>query len=434
MNTDLDKATDDIVSQITEIVKRFLEKQAATTEGDFFQLERDVLELVRDLGTQIMEGVLQLRGSGNEGSTRPCGCGGQQKHSGNRPRRMTTLVGEVDLQRAYYRCEDCGETAYPLDEQLGLGSGYLSRGLQEALGELTAALPFRSATRLLDRLTGVKVSAKTAQANAIRLGRHVLQTIEQRAEAVFSGDAVVEAEGSPETLYVAMDGTKVRTEEGFREAKAGAIYEAKGGEHSGETTYVGGYWPAEQFGDLVCIEATGRGCDDAKQQVVLGDGAKWIWNIAEVHFPQAVQILDWYHVERRVWEVGEALYGEGNDRTRQWVEQKLDKLWAGQAGEVIAQLGEQSTEDDDAREKVRELRVYFANNRHRMLYPRYIAMGFDVGSGVVESACKHLVAQRQKLAGICWSLIGAGAVLALRTLVINNRWRQFFRKHPPPRY
>lgn len=428
-DTALDTAREAIVSQMQQQMEQLLSEVGDRERLSLAEAEQEVLGFVRRCGQVVLEQVVALRGSGNEGSGRACSCGGEQKHQGRRWRTVQTLVGTVRIARAYYHCGECHATAVPLDAQLGLGRGALSWGLQEAVGRVSAALPFAPAVRLLEELTGVGVCAKTAQLTAEALGQELLQAEGQEAQRLLGAGIQWGGQSAPERLYVAIDGTMVVTEAGFKEAKIGAIYEPAGEVQAGETSYVSGYVSAELFGERVYLEAQRRGAGEAQELVALGDGAAWIWNLVETHFPGAVQILDWYHVQRRVWELGEALYGEGARETTAWVHGKLEKLWDGDVDGVLRELGRLQPKRADARKLVRQARGYFASNKGRMRYAEFRRRGYHVGSGVVESACRHVIGQRQKLAGMRWSLAGAAAILALRTLVINQRWQHFWAQH-----
>ena len=130
---------------------------------------------------------------------------------------------------------------------------------------------------------------------------------------------------------------------------------------------------------------------------VLGDGAEWIWHLAAEHFPTAIQIVDWFHASERVWELGRALLGR-DTATAAWVAAQLDRLAQGQAATLAPAWQALPCRGDSA--AVRDAQVtYFTNQASRMAYDRYRAAGWDIGSGMVESACKHLIGAREKGAG-----------------------------------
>ena len=229
-------------------------------------------------------------------------------------------------------------------------------------------------------------------------------------------------------LYITADGTIVSTDKVGREAKIGSVYETPLAKDAiaGDIRYTGGFHKAEYFGKKLYVLAARRGLRTAYEIVFIGDGAQWIWKLARYHFPEAVQIVDWYHAEERLWDIGRAVYGEGTQATNEWVQQQLKRLMEGKVEEVIASLSELSVSNGDVTEKIEENITYFTNNKDRMRYDEYKENGYHIGSGTVESACKHVVGQRLKQAGMKWSVEGADAILQLRILWKNGEWSRFW--------
>ena len=171
----------------------------------------------------------------------------------------------------------------------------------------------------------------------------------------------------------------------------------------------------------LALEAHRRGLEGAARVAVLGDGAEWIWQLAAEHFPAAVQIVDWFPASERVWELGRALWGDGTDETAAWVAVHLDRLAQGQAAALAAAWRALPCPGEAA--VVRDAQVtYFTNQAPRMAYDRYRAAGWDIGSGIVEAACKHLIGAREKGPGMRWSETGAQTVAAVRVLLFNDQW------------
>ena len=191
----------------------------------------------------------------------------------------------------------------------------------------------------------------------------------------------------------------------------------------------------EEFRQQVVREACRRGAEVARRLVVLGDGAPWVWKTAQECFPKALQILDWYHAVEHLWAVGRARYGTDVKKLQKWVKQRETELWEGEVQRVItalrktsAELGtpnpalsEQARETDPRWIAYRNI-GYFEENQGRMDYPRYRAENLPIGSGAVESACKHVVATRLKRSGMRWDEEGGESVLALRCLRLSSRW------------
>jgi len=175
---------------------------------------------------------------------------------------------------------------------------------------------------------------------------------------------------------------------------------------------------AETFGWHLWQEAARRGVLEAAEVVVVGDGAHWIWNMADTHFPGATQILDWYHASTYVWEAASAIWGERHPQREAWAQRQLDLLWDGQVEQVLVELAQRQTAGED----VTAALTYYTTHRKRMAYAAYRARGLQIGSGSVESACKQLVSARLKQAGMIWDAPGAEAVATVRAWLQSGRW------------
>ncbi|MGQ9585119.1 MAG: hypothetical protein ACUVXG_06925 [Anaerolineae bacterium] len=229
---------------------------------------------------------------------------------------------------------------------------------------------------------------------------------------------------------VSVDGTTILTREGWKEVKVGAVFRfergVEGEVKARELSYCAGLWKPEEIGEALWAETRRRGIDTVQEDVAvgIGDGAAWIWKQMHLHYPQAEQIVDWYHAAERVWGVGQAVYGQGSEEAREWVEGQLKALWEGDARGVREEIRRLRPRRTEAREAVREAKVYFTNQETRMQYARFREEGYPLGSGSVESACKTLVGARLKRGGMRWSDKGAEAVLNLRSELLSHRWNE----------
>ena len=180
---------------------------------------------------------------------------------------------------------------------------------------------------------------------------------------------------------------------------------------------------ASAFAQRVWREAHWRGFDQAKRQVVLGDGAAWIWNLADEQFPEAIQILDLYHVKEHLHDVARAIYGPDNELGRQWAKQRCEELEQGRFKALIKALQNHADRQQD---QARKCIAYLKRNRHRIRYPEFRAQGLCVSTGVVEAGCKVAIGTRLKNAGMRWSLAGANAIIALRCCHLSDRFDAFW--------
>jgi hypothetical protein len=292
-------------------------------------------------------------------------------------------------------------------------------------GRFGALLPFAEAADSLAEAARVHLSASTLRTVTEAVGARSEQEVAAALAAAWTQGLPPIDGAAPERLYVAMDGVRILgIDGGGREVKVGVVVPVRSsasGEWREAASYAAGLEPAAAFGRRLALEAHCRGLEGAGRVAVLGDGAEWIWQLAAEHFPHATQIVDWFHASERVWDLGRALFGAETVETTTWVAEQLGRLAGGQAATLahewhtLACRGEAAT--------VRDAQVtYFTNQAPRMAYDRYRAAGWDIGSGMVESACKRVIAAREKGAGMRWSEAGAHTVAAVRVLLLNHQW------------
>ena len=178
------------------------------------------------------------------------------------------------------------------------------------------------------------------------------------------------------------------------------------------------------FAARVEREATRRGFDRAARQTVLGDGARWIWNLTDEHFPYAVQIVDRFHAKQHLSDVAKSIHGAGSDPAQQWARERYDELDAGDIDAVLNALRLHSPKDDEARKCI----DYVERNRERMRYPEFRAAGLCTSTGVVEAGCKVAIGTRCKRAGMHWTVAGANAIIALRCCKLSGRFEEFWER------
>jgi hypothetical protein len=380
------------------------------------------------------------------GTTAACACGERARYIDRRSKTFESVLGPLTLERAYYHCRKCDGGFSPRDRALGLEDSSLSPGVLRMAGQVGAAVSFEEGHELLHELAGVDVSAKQIERYAEALGREISED-ERR---------VVEAESpSAPTMYLGIDGTgvPVRKQElvdrpgkqpggsaKTREVKLVTVWTAETRDQEGQPTRDAGsvtYSAAiesaatqdtdtdtAEFAARVLREAARRGFEQANRRVVLGDGALWIWNLAEEHFPGATQIVDLYHAKGHLWDVAKAIYGAGSDLAEQWAKQRRNELDDGRLDDILAALALHSNTNQEARKCF----DYVTRNRHRMRYPEFRAQGLSVGSGVVEAGCKTAIGVRCKRAGMHWTVPGADAIIALRCCKLSGRFEDFWER------
>ena len=178
------------------------------------------------------------------------------------------------------------------------------------------------------------------------------------------------------------------------------------------------------FARRVRREAEHRGFGLAKRQVVVGDGAPWIWNVTGEQFPEAIEIVDLYHAQEKIWDASRALHAGDPPRLREWAEAGCEALAEGRLDDLLGALRSGAAEC----EQVRQCAEYIECNRDRMQYADFRAQGLSVGSGVVEAGCKTTIGTRLKRAGMHWSVHGANTIIALRCCYLSGRFEDFWER------
>lgn len=281
-------------------------------------------------------------------------------------------------------------------------------------------------------------------------GGRLVEIQAQEAEAMVQVPAGVE-EGAvwraipePDSADMAaeFDGCMINVRgEGWKEVKTvaiAAIDRQAGADGEAEISlqrisYRAGLWDAASFANQQWAEGCRRGLEKAKRVVCVSDGAPWIWAIvAMCYTPRCVEILDWWHAVQKLWELAFTLWGQENAQSQAWVTQQKALLWAGHLRQVLHGLRLLCPRGAELPDKVRQGIGYLFRHRWRMCYPDFRQAGYPIGSGSVESACKVVVQERLKQAGMRWSRAGAQAMLALRSVFLSDRWQEVWPSLEPP--
>jgi len=346
-----------------------------------------------------------------------------------------TALGPVRLERRYALCPGCGQGAFPADRLLGLRGWLTPRALEMAC-LAGVADPFRKAEALLGGLAGWSVSADTlrrrcheqaALAAARRGGRSALP-------AAFAGAA-----GDWE-LHV--DAGKVNTAEGgWRDVKAAALARRERGAASSSLdceqrglpapavrSVVAAVEPAGEFGRRVEREALRLNAPLGAGLSVLGDGAGWVWGLADDHFHGAAQVLDVWHAAERLAAAGRAALGEGAALGAWLAAAKRLLVADGYDGAVEALAAPLA--DAEARARLdaacAEALNYFAAHRGRLGYAARLSRGQAIGSGLVEGSIKQLVNLRLKRTGARWRVAHVGPFVEMLATAAGPEWQEHF--------
>ena len=402
------------------------------------------------LGGRLLEGLLDID-DGHRGPRTGCGSGHDAEFVSYRDKTIDTVVGPVRMRRAWYHCAACRHGLAPRDDELAVTSASLSPGLARMTARAAAAVPFARAASLLAELAGIQLTVKRIERSAEAAGTMAAAVLAAESDAIRARRVIPAPPPAPvpDMLYIAVDGTGVpmvpaatrdragKAEDGrarTREVKMACLFTQTTTDDDGfpvrdpgSSTYLAAFDPAEPFGHLVSAEARRRGSEHIRQLVMLGDGAVWIWNLADELFPAATQIVDLYHAREHVHELANLaarlLAGHRDD----WLAERLEELDAGDIPALLAAGRDLRFTGSLARERDKALH-YFGANAHRMRYRHFRTLGMFIGSGTVEAGCKSVIGQRLKLSGMRWNIPGATGIATLRCQEASNRWEQIWQR------
>jgi hypothetical protein len=378
----------------------------------------------------------------------PCACGQKAHYRELRSRTILTALGEVELKRPYYLCPHCHEGQFPADADLDVANTDFSPGVRRMFAAVGSQAPFEHGRQQIALLAGLEVTTKAVERTAEAIGEDIAQREQKEIDCAMQLDLpIVVGEPIP-ILYVQMDGTGVpvvrKETEGrtgkvdgqpahTREAKIGCAFTQTQWDKEGyairdpdSTTYLASIETSLAFGKRIYLEAWNRGWARAEKKVVIGDGAEWIWNIADLHFPGAIQIVDLYHARQHLWDLARRLHPNDSAAQRQWILFHQPKLDGGHIEELVTLLRSNDVSTPELADTIRTEAEYFNKNAERMRYPKFRSQHLFVGSGVIEAGCKTVIGSRLKCSGMFWTARGANAILALRCCQLNGRFESYW--------
>ena len=336
----------------------------------------------------------------------------------------------------------------PWDEELGLGVGTLTPAASEVASIAGVQTSFAQAAEVtLQKLCGLRLSESTVErvteAAGARLAKllHDKVTFDEHAKPwQWQRDA-----RGKRCAYVSLDATGVR-QQGAGGAKAegrmayvGLLYNPRS-KHDEQppqphsVRYLAGFYKLNELGSQLRRQAAQVGWDEAEQQIALSDGGIGLEEFFRKNFPLAECILDFWHAAEHLTELGLALYPDDESHRQQHVGAWCHQLKHEGGTRMLATLETMELEGKPttARSAHADCVRYFRNHQHRMDYPRYIANGWQIGSGPVESGCKTVVANRLKGSGMRWGEDGSDAVCHLRALYLSQpgQWESFWKNYP----
>lgn len=348
---------------------------------------------------------------------------------------ITTMYGPLTFERPYWYCRKCKYGECPDDSDYGIDSldHRMTRTVKlEAVYFAQNQLSFDRAAEVINRVYKIAINRETIREIAEDIGTKVFKNDEMKAGQLLANIQNIEAdEKTAGVVYVMPDGaavnTRIEDENGstWRENKTVIAFSSKDiikRKDEGNIIVRKEIAPligtSEELKKFALSVAVNAGYGRYNETVVIGDGASWIRNMAAEIFPDAVQILDLYHLKENIYKFAKYILND-NAQMVKWAETVISKIEDYYAvDEAISMIPAIENLPDN----IPNLRVYIENNRAKINYPLYRSKGYFVGSGAIESIQKTIVHQRLKRAGMRWGVDGAQALLVLRAKDESGRW------------
>jgi hypothetical protein len=374
--------------------------------------------------------------------------------TGDHRRSFECRFGTITIERSRGYCKRCRKWRFPADAVLGLEetAGYSPR-VQEMAALLASKMPVSEASVVLEHLTGVQLPRATLDREARRQGERARQVRRQEDEQARSGSpqaVQTELVLEPYQMIIQMDAWNIRERDDWGKTKAlrragreperwhwiytGTCFRmdqrgktAGGRPVISERGFVATREGLDALREQLHAEALRRGLGQAAGALVIGDGAVWIWRLADDRFSDARQRLDYYHAVQHLAVVGRALFGDDKAKLKAWLRPLAQQLKNQSAIKVVQQLEDILTTMPagmSAEVVAREVN-YFHEHQGRMDYRAARRRGEPIGSGAIESTCRQAQC-RFKRPGQYWSQRGDESLLCLETFWRNQRWHLLF--------
>jgi hypothetical protein len=328
-------------------------------------------------------------------------------------------AGRLRVRRAYFHCAACGQGHCPADRRLGLGPANTTPTVQARLAVLAALVPYTQVNDVLAQLgLPLTVDLKSTERITQSLG----------AQLPFGPPAPCGV--AQRAVALALDGVMLPTWEGYKETRVGVIYEpdweagrTPAAEAGLRKEYLATTGSRESLVRKACARAVAR-CGPAGTLAVVGDASALDWVDLQPYLEGKVaawiEVLDFYHVLARLAVIAGAMHPWDPAAAGAWRTMMKQELLAWGPRKLLEGLQKWGPQEAAAQEVRREQLGYFQGQQERMQYPAYLRRGLPIGSGAVEGACKHLVADRFKGGGMRWKLPTAEPVLQLRAALLTQ--------------
>jgi hypothetical protein len=301
------------------------------------------------------------------------------------------------------------------------------------MARLGSRLAYREAQEELALLWGLRVSTTAIRTATIGYGQLAVEQHDAEVDRL-EREAPAATE-QPEQLVMSADGAFVQLTNGdWREVKTVAFGEFSTKWNSQQRrlqveteklSYFSRLAPAEVFGRQTLVEWQRRGGENAKRMVAVNDGAAWIQSFIDYHCPQATRVIDFAHAQGYVARIGRAIYEADSPAFKQWFATMSRQLRRKPPQRTLDELRFlcQQQSDHPERQELEQALHYLESRREMIDYAHFRRQQIPIGSGIAESGHKVVMQRRMKQAGMRWAEANVNPMLALRTLLCNQRWQ-----------
>jgi hypothetical protein len=431
-----------------------LERQLPAAELTLHQVSETIWGLRQPLTASVAQTIVEHRHQAEHRRTSLHGATCERLLQARPTVRRTveTLVGAIELERPYFYCRQCQCGRYPLDEVLGLRAGRMQLDVQQAAVDLATELPYETASTLFGRLSGITVSSERMHTliQQVAEGLSVVEVAPSREEIERRVAQVAAGRFRRPVLILGIDGAYVpsrpesargrrpgqarhrarraRWQHEWREAKGLRFYLLDGE----RIVHVRSWHQVQkehELGEaLQQVKDAGLIPEEAVRLCVGCDGAEWIWKHVQALFPNACQVLDYYHCSEYLHKVAKAQYGQ-TFQALEWVEATLTRLYMGKVGTVLGGLRRMQPTSAEALKAIDNCWVYLNDHRGRTHYSKLRRGGYPLGSGGMESSNKFICHVRLKRSGAWWYEESSNQMLALRCAKYNGTFDQVFTRY-----